>query len=138
MSEQQKCPKCGAPMITMAIVGDSQSSGGERVEMFPHQIDGPDCSRRQLAQAREENTRLLEEMVEHLDCIMRSEGILETQGKREGWWDTGALSHVKDAGDRLVELGKWERHPNGYGRRWWYRPLATSALAAAGQEEDIR
>lgn len=41
----------------------------------------------------------------------------------DGTWDTMALSGVRDAGDRLVEMGLLERLPNGHGRRWFYREV---------------
>ena len=57
------------------------------------------------------------------ETIIRTGGYEVTEGRRAGWWDTMALSHVQEAGDALVELGLWERHPDGYGRRWFYRPV---------------
>jgi len=44
-------------------------------------------------------------------------------GDMKGWWDSCALSHVQEAADHLVALGKLERHPDGVGRRWFYRPI---------------
>lgn len=58
-----------------------------------------------------------------LDTMMRTSAHYITYGERAGWWDTMALSHVRELGDRLVELKLWEKHPSGYGRRWFYRPL---------------
>jgi len=48
-------------------------------------------------------------------------------GELAGWYDSNALSVTCDVGDKLVELGLWERHPDGYGRRWFYRPIAEEA-----------
>ena len=78
--------------------------------------------------------RLREEVVGLLQTVIFSDGHLETEGKRAGWWDTMALSHVRDAGDRLVELGQWERSEDGYGRRWWYRECKTTEPAEKAKE----
>ena len=45
-----------------------------------------------------------------------------------GWWDTCAISTTRDIGDRLGEMGLYERHPDGSGRRQWYRPLRETPL----------
>ena len=63
------------------------------------------------------------ELIQSLEDTVNSAGHLETTGVYAGWHDTMALSTVRDAGDRLVELGVWERHPDEKGRRAWYRPL---------------
>ena len=42
-----------------------------------------------------------------------------------GWWDTVALSTARDLGDRLVGLGVFEKHPDGAGRRQFYKPVET-------------
>jgi hypothetical protein len=49
-------------------------------------------------------------------------------GSMAGWWDSLALSTVRDVGDELVAAGLLERHPDGAGRRWFYRP-GTGPLA---------
>lgn len=58
-----------------------------------------------------------------LEGCMRSLASRVESGPRVGWYDTCALSVCRDLGDLLVELGRWERHPKGVGRRWFYRPL---------------
>jgi hypothetical protein len=35
-----------------------------------------------------------------------------------------------EIGDRLVELGRWERHPDGHVRRQFYRPIAAAKAGA--------
>ena len=40
-----------------------------------------------------------------------------------GWWDTMALSDLCLLGDTLVDAGVFERHPDGYGRWQFYRPV---------------
>ena len=61
--------------------------------------------------------KLQTEAAEEVEDRFRCDAMLIKDGDRAGWWDTMALSHVMEAGDRLVELGEWERHPDGYGRR---------------------
>lgn len=63
------------------------------------------------------------EVIEMLEEAFRLIAHKETEGSREGWYDSMAHTEAKLCGDRLVELGLWERHPEGYGRRWWYRPI---------------
>lgn len=70
-----------------------------------------------------ECAKLRAELIEWLGEAMRSEAYCEPDGPYRGWWDTMAKSYVMDIGDRLVELGAWDRHPDGYGRRWFYRPI---------------
>lgn len=42
-----------------------------------------------------------------------------------GWYDSCAESSLMGLGDELVEAGVFEKHPNGYGRRWFYRPISS-------------
>lgn len=65
---------------------------------------------------------LREKLIDALEDIAAGQGMYIKEGDKAGWYDTMALSHVRDAGDELVEMGLWERHPDGYGRRWFYRP----------------
>lgn len=62
---------------------------------------------------------LREECIEHLSTILR-EGVLHGGGKYQGWYDSMALSHINNAGDRLVELGVCENMDTG-GKRQFYR-----------------
>ncbi len=74
-----------------------------------------------------ERERLQAELAEWLDMVMRSEGFESGKGDpNTGWWDTMTRRDLCAIGDRLVELGKWERHPDGSGTRQWYRPLTPS------------
>jgi len=75
---------------------------------------------------------LREELVEWLDQSFRQ---IAHHERETGWWDSMALSTAKGLGDRLVELGKWERHPDGVGRRWFYRPIDNRAAKATGENE---
>ena len=65
------------------------------------------------------------ELVDYLDEAMRLSAhcVTTTGDPWRGWWDSMALSAVCSLGDRLVDLGAWERHPRGAGRRWFYRPI---------------
>lgn len=79
-----------------------------------------------LKAARDRRRALLDkaeaELAELLDEAFRGQAYLIKEGDMMGWWDSQALSSVQYWGDRLVELGTWERHPKGFGRRWFYRP----------------
>lgn len=72
--------------------------------------------------------RLCEDLAELLEDAFCQLAHKEKRGDRQGWWDTCAITTAKIQGDRLVELGLWEKHPTGYGRRWWYRPVMKLAL----------
>ncbi len=67
--------------------------------------------------------RLQAEVADLTEEAFRLIARLETGGPHEGWYDSMARTDAINYGDRLVELGLWERHPDGYGRRWWYRPI---------------
>ena len=72
------------------------------------------------------------ELVEaHEDAFYGSATLIE-KGEKAGWYDTNALSHVMEAGDALVDLGVFEVHPDGFGRRWFYRPKERAAREASG------
>lgn len=121
MNGEMRCPCCGL-------------TGKPEEIHFPGMAE---CTRRQRDQwemaaacekaradtAEEEVEDLKKELAQWLDEAMRSLGFYEKDGPRKGWWETTALRTVRDIGDRLVELGTWERHPDGHGRRWWYRPV---------------
>jgi hypothetical protein len=73
--------------------------------------------------AADEIERLREELGAQLETAMASEAYCHRDGDYAGWWDTQALRSVMEIGDKLVELGLWERHPTaGHGRRQFYRP----------------
>lgn len=71
--------------------------------------------------------RLRAELTEFLEDGFQQMAAKINEGDHAGWWDTCALTTCMEFGDRLVELGGWERHPDGYGRRWFYRPKAEEA-----------
>lgn len=74
--------------------------------------------------AAAEIERLREELVEHLETILHNEGRLRQESENLPlWWDTCASSDAACAGERLTELGFYERHPDGYGRRQFYRKI---------------
>ncbi len=74
------------------------------------------------------------ELADVLDGAVRQCGYLVKDGDMAGWWDSQALSFVVECGDRLVELGLWERHPHGCGRRWFYRPIEQTKQESEGAE----
>lgn len=70
--------------------------------------------------ANAEIKTLRAELASHLEIILQCEGSLST-ALRPGWWDSMCNSCAVEAGDRLVELGLYERHAGGVGRRQFYR-----------------
>lgn len=83
-----------------------------------------------------EIVRLRDDLVEALEaafCVITHE---ETSGRFVGWWGTCTTTAVS-CGDRLVKLGLWERHPDGVGRMWWYRPKVTEAAPVQGSVEAL-
>jgi hypothetical protein len=64
------------------------------------------------------------ELAEYLDPAFRQ--IASRQP--DGWWDTMALSTAFHLGERLVEMGLWERMAGGgISRRQFYRPIDQGA-----------
>lgn len=59
------------------------------------------------------------QLIEALEAIVYACG----SAADDGWYDSMCLSHVVDAGDRLVVLGVWERRVGGCRRRQFYRPI---------------
>lgn len=81
----------------------------------------------------DERDRLREELIEWILDYFHTNAHEEKDGPMAGWWDTMAMSSVLNAGDKLVELGLYERHPDGVGRRWFFRSKK-AALAQKGGE----
>jgi len=77
-----------------------------------------------IKELKDEIKSLKSEIIDLLDEIMREKCLFHSGGPRGGWWDSMAITYTCHIGDRLVELGLWERHPDGVGRRWFYRPIA--------------
>jgi len=80
-------------------------------------------ARLHLSEARAEISRLQNELADFLADAFCQIAHKVRLGGREGWWDTCALTTAVEYGDRLVDLGLWEKHEHGWGRRWFYRPL---------------
>lgn len=98
-------------------------------------VGGADAAEQQQAWA--EIVRLREEIAELTDEAFREIAHLCTgRDPRAGWWDSCARSTARNLGDRLVELGKWERHPDGWGRRWFYRPINEGKAVKAKEPTD--
>ena len=72
-----------------------------------------------LEEEREELLWTLDSAMRHLAHYISE----DEDSENVGWWDSMALSVIQDIGDTLVEAGLWERHPEGIGRRWFYRPI---------------
>ncbi len=69
----------------------------------------------QIAMLQQENERLRAEVIERCEAVLYAAGYEHGQDEFKGWVDTCAMSSAQEAGDRLVELGLWERHPKGFG-----------------------
>lgn len=80
-----------------------------------------------------------EALVDALDSAMRqgceevTEGTVGMRNDLVGYFDTMAISCWREVGDRLVDAGAWEIHPEGFGRRWFYRPKAKDGQALASE-----
>ena len=74
---------------------------------------------KEIEELRAENAEIAELTEECFQVL----AFLVPKGEMNGWWDTCALTSAKNYGDRLVEFGLYERHPDGVGRRWFYRRL---------------
>lgn len=94
-------------------------------------------------QRLETELRALRERCERLEtiCVASWESIICNEcariyrGDRAGWYDSCALSHVVEAGEELVKAGRWERHPGGYGRRQFYRPVQQPTASPTVEQE---
>jgi hypothetical protein len=85
--------------------------------------EGWQCLKNQRGQLRDELVDALEDIMAYLG---RREFGLNAPARRLGWTFTMANSTVVDAGDRLVELGVWEAHPDNepVSTVRWYRKKA--------------
>jgi hypothetical protein len=98
---------------------DSETELDEFVEWYGDRMPNTETHREWARMAW--NACVLREVVPWVEDYIVTNGHLETDGERKGWIDTMALTSVKNAGDYLCNLGLWERHEDGVGRRWWYR-----------------
>ncbi len=81
----------------------------------------PGCLRCEQLQAKV--VRLQEELVEYVEEAFRQIAYRQF----DGWWDSQAMSAACSFGNKLVELGMWERDTTrGTGRWQWYRPLKSA------------
>ena len=86
---------------------------------------GPDYTDTVYREQRSEIGRLQEALTGAtgiIECAARQAMWLEDDGDMTGWYDSCAISANVQTGDWLVEMGLWERHPDGFGRHWFYRP----------------
>ncbi len=72
----------------------------------------------ELISLTRENSELRAELIGVLTEVVELGGYQHIGGEYDGWWSCRCRPRVKAAGERLVELGAWERHPQGH----WYRP----------------
>jgi hypothetical protein len=75
---------------------------------------------------RDQLMPLRAEYIEVLEDVLVGQGhtVTEPGDPMHGWIDTMALSPVRDAGDKLVELGIYERASGeGHGRRQFYKKI---------------
>ena len=70
-----------------------------------------------------ENERLKGDVVELLEDVFATGASLAIDGAYKGWYSTNCMLTITSAADRLVELGRLERHPDGQGRVQWYRRI---------------
>jgi len=76
-----------------------------------------DVAEAEVARLKSELVELLEECINEIGCRGKDD--------RVGWTFSMGRRTVCDAGDRLVEMGLWERHPRGVGKTQWYRRKPT-------------
>lgn len=142
----EKCPECGIPMMGRLNAGNEtvfacgSHARGDRlytqsadclVRVRGKRIDDLE---RQLALYRADVERLeaeLElskwEVVSALEDALCRAGYRIHSGEFTGWYDSCAVSSAVAAGDRLVDLGVWEKLSDGHGRRQFYRPISGKA-----------
>lgn len=70
-----------------------------------------------LSEALDEIERLRDLVREYAEDVLLECG----HRQEDGWIDSCARNTAVEAGDRLVDMGLYERHPDGHGRRQWYR-----------------
>ncbi|TPV94840.1 MAG: hypothetical protein B7733_12960 [Myxococcales bacterium FL481] len=93
-----------------------------------NKTEGPCCcdgceADAELTRLRAENERLRGELIDALIDTVDMGCHVNDSGKWKGWIDTGASSTYMGTMDRLVELGRMEKHPDGVGRMQFYRWL---------------
>lgn len=88
-----------------------------------------------LDAAEAEIERLREEAVELHETILLAEGFMVRNGEMSGWIDSCCMTDAVLSGDRLVELGIYERHPNRAGRRSFYRRKDAQSRTALENEK---
>lgn len=78
----------------------------------------------ELTSLTKENNELRVELIGLLTDLIQLTSCQYAVGDYVGWWDTRHRPSARAAGERLVELGAWERHPQGQ----WYRPKREGRL----------
>lgn len=86
----------------------------------------------------EEVTALLSSAM-HQACHPVDESELDPvpgQPNDSAWLDTMAVSAWRDIGDWLTQHAGWQKHPNGRGRRQFYRPPSSDPARIVFIRED--
>lgn len=66
----------------------------------------------------------LEFIEELLWELFRHTAVLFTEGAKEGWWGSIGIAAAHVSGDKLVALGRLEKHSDECGDgHWFYRPI---------------
>lgn len=63
------------------------------------------------------------ELIGAYEGCVQSSGLYQLYGAYKGWWSSLGSPFACWAGDRLVEIGAWEAHPENEPTNWqrWYR-----------------
>jgi len=80
-----------------------------------------------------ELARLKGEIIELLRSAFLEIAVICVDGPHAGWFDSMARGDACEHADSLVEMGEWEIHPDGYGRRQFYRPIDKDNEKETGQ-----
>jgi hypothetical protein len=126
----QHCHKCGrkATPVCIEIAWFNQR---DEIRRLGHALDKEIEARAKAEAQRDvlanEVKRLQVALLDAKQEIFLALAQQVRDGPRAGRWDTLCMSGACVAGDALVKAGRFERHPDGYGRRWFYRPVAATA-----------
>lgn len=131
-----ECPKCkvvhgktvaeaGEVAVHIAVAHEDLSmsarTAGSAAAQIGFLMQEVACLRRQLAQRTRERDELKRQLLDEQQDHFFDRAWQVRDREKAGWWDSMGLSSLCSLGDVLVEAGRLERHPDGYGRRWFYR-----------------
>ena len=125
----RECPNCFPPG---ALDYDWYCHIDGRILEEKEDQDESICLRQvQLDEA--ELARLKGEIIELLRSAFLEIAVICVDGPHAGWFDSMARGDACGHADSLVEMGEWEIHPDGYGRRQFYRPIDKDNEKETGQ-----